>query len=101
MPIEGVNSAMTTLQFAQVRSATRSVETTGPTTSHAAGRGHAGFPAANPAPAARPIAVDRLVVPRSFHWSYRPTVVNGKRAAKRTPQLADTDYWSFSLNRLG
>ena len=100
MPIDGINTAMTPLQFARARAASRSVETTGSTTTKGNGR-PVPLTLITNAPNSIPLSPDRLVVPATFHWSYRPTLVNGKRAAKPIPQLADTDNWSFTLNRLG
>jgi hypothetical protein len=53
------------------------------------------------APESTPTPPHRLLPPITFHWSYARTIVNGKPAAKRTPQFADTSYWSIAINRLG
>ena len=100
MPIDGIHSAMTPLQFARARSASRSVETTGSATTNANSRPFPRTLITN-APNSLPLAPERLVAPPSFHWSYRPIHVNGKRGAKPVPQLADSDYWSSTLNRVG
>lgn len=101
MAIEGVNTAMTTLQFARVRSAQRSVEmSTG--TSRRSGSTRVSSPVVRTAePILTAERVDRLVGPATLHWIYRAEMINGKRGAKRAPQLADSEYWSFSLNRYG
>ncbi len=98
MGIDGVNSAMTPLQFARVRSATRAIETSAPTTGNG-GSGRHVFLNGSPGGLARSTS-DRLIMPPTFHWAYRPAIINGKRAAKRTPQFNDSAFWSRSLNSL-
>jgi hypothetical protein len=36
-----------------------------------------------------------------MHFIYRMTRENGRRVAKRTPQLTDTRYWSMMFDRAG
>ena len=101
MAIEGVHTLMSPLQFARARSASRAVETSEAATRQAGGSGRGdvrGVVLARPGGVSRP---ERLVGAATFHWSYRSVMVNGKSVAKRVPQLADTKYWSFNLNRLG
>jgi hypothetical protein len=100
MSIESINSAMTPLQFARARATVRTVETNAALTS---GSGNArSLPSAvSSAAASVIIPTHRLLPPATFHWSYRLATINGKAVAKRTPQLADTSYWSVALNRLG
>ncbi len=100
MSIDGVNSAMTALQFAQARSSSRAVETSAATTTSSRGNGRA-LVLGNASRESAPAAPDRLVMPATFHWGYRPTIINGKRAAKRAPQFVDSTYWSMTLDRLG
>jgi hypothetical protein len=100
MPIDAVNAAMTPLQFARARSANRTIETSAALSSGSPrSRGH--LPVANPSPPDARIPSHRLLTPVSFHWAYSRTIINGKHVAKRTPQFADTSYWSIGLNRLG
>jgi hypothetical protein len=100
MAIEGINTGMTPTQFTRARSLTRTVETAEQSASQRGGaalgthrnvstgvgngRREAGLP---------------LLPPTRLHFTYRP--IPGKSAAKRTPQVADTNYWSLSLNRVG
>jgi len=99
MPIDSVNSAMTPLQFARARATIRTVETNTALTS---GSGNARYlPSRTPAAASVIIPTHRLLAPATFHWSYRRATANGKAVAKRTPQFADTSYWSVAINRLG
>jgi hypothetical protein len=100
MSIDAINTAMTPLQFARARSAARTVETA---ESSARRQSLSGFSRAgagiSPATAETATASRLLLPPARFHWTYRP--IPGKSAAKRTPQLADSAYWSLGLNRLG
>jgi hypothetical protein len=100
MSIEGINTAMTPLQFSRARSASRAVETTEASTRRAGMDGQGGT--AGDRAAAQPQAAQSsrgVLPPAGFHWTYRP--IPGKVAAKRLPQVADSAYWSFGLNRLG
>lgn len=102
MPVDGVNSRMTTLQFARAVSRQRTVETSDSATSNGTGTREtflASGALAPPAPGAR--RAPAALPPASFHWSYRPVVTNGKTAAKRIPQFADSTYWSVALNSVG
>ncbi len=101
MAIEGVNTRMTPLQFARARSASRAVETSEAATKEAGGSGRGFSGGAGTGGGAVMSRPERLIAPATFHWSYRPMMLNGKAVAKRVPQLADTKYWSFELNRLG
>jgi hypothetical protein len=100
MPIEGVNSRMTPLQFAATLARSRTVETSDSASSDAPSpdRHAPSSYRAHQAPALRP---NSELPPAAFHWSYRPVAANGKPAAKRVPQFADSAYWSASLNYLG
>jgi hypothetical protein len=100
MPIDSVNSAMTPLQFARTHASSRSIETNAALSGRGgSGRSYGSRVVAAPENASTP--PHRLLTPVAFHWSYTRTVVNGKPAAKRTPQCADTSYWSIAINRLG
>jgi hypothetical protein len=91
---------MTPLQFARARAGVRTVETNAALTAGAGGApGHG--PIVSQAPAETPVAAHRVLPPITFHWAYARTIINGKPAAKRTPQFADTSYWSVAINRLG
>lgn len=101
MAIEGVNTAMTAAQFARVLSRSRNVETSGSASSDAPGSGRY---RPIPAPPERPLGParrDLVLAPPAFHWSYRPITRNGRTAAKRVPQFADSSFWSNALNHLG
>jgi hypothetical protein len=100
MPIDSVNSAMTPLQFARAHASQRAIETSA-ALSGRGGSGRSYGARVSTAPDSVPIPPHRLVPPVTFHWSYARTIVNGKPAAKRTPQFADTSYWSIAVNRLG
>jgi hypothetical protein len=100
MPIEGVNTAMTALQFAHARSFSRAVETA----NHPSSKSQQ-----NTLPHLQKLSgsalrsvlrspTHMLLPPASFHCTYRP--LPGKSAAKRQPQVADSHYWSSCLNRL-
>lgn len=101
MSIEGVNTAMTPLQFSRARSASRAVETTDASTRRAGPSAQFNLASGRqtPQPSSAQAARDVLLPPTRFHWTYRP--VPGKVAAKRLPQVADSAYWSLGLNRLG
>jgi hypothetical protein len=100
MPIDAVNSAMTPLQFARMRSQVRTVETSAALSSGSAGVRGAGL--GRPAQTSvQAIASHRMIPPATFHWGYRLARVNGKPVAKRSPQFADASYWSVAINRVG
>ncbi|HVX86309.1 MAG TPA: hypothetical protein VH253_16110 [Phycisphaerae bacterium] len=101
MAIEGVNTAMTAVQFARVLSRSRSVETSGSASSDAPGSGRYRPPPQAPERPQGGARRDVLLAPAAFHWSYRPINRNGKTAAKRVPQFADSSFWSGALNHLG
>ncbi|HVS72709.1 MAG TPA: hypothetical protein VHQ47_15745 [Phycisphaerae bacterium] len=101
MAIDGVNTAMTALQFARVLSRSRHVETSGSASSDAPGSGR--YRPLPPMGDGRREGNRREVslAPAAFHWSYRPITRNGKAGAKRVPQFADSSLWSGALNHLG
>ena len=101
MSIAGVNTAMTTIQFARARSASRSVEANAATTSKAGNGRNTALPIRGQVPVAAPVDPARLVLAPTFHTIYKLSHKNGKSVAKRTAQLADNDYWPSMLNRLG
>jgi hypothetical protein len=100
MAIEGVNSRMTPLQFAATLSRSRTVETSDSASSDAPSPDRHAPTAYRSQPAAD-LRPHSELPPATFHWSYRPVRTNGKPAAKRVPQFADSAYWSLSLNSLG
>ena len=100
MAIDGINTAMTALQFARARGAGRAVETTLAASGRRNGgvlHGNGGVSGRNGGEKGRNVEV----LPAIFHWSYGVAVVEGRAVAKRKPQLADSDNWSYSINRLG
>jgi hypothetical protein len=97
MPVEGVNTAMTPAQFVAARTRSRPVEDAGRAATRPGSGGLTAAAADRPQPPTA-LAAARLVPPATFHFTYRP--VPGKPAARRTPQVADAAYWSFSLNRV-
>jgi hypothetical protein len=100
MPIDAVNTAMTPLQFARARGRIRTVETNAALTSHS-GSTRASAAAREQSAEESARRPHHNLPPATFHWSYTLTRVNGKPAAKRTPQFADTNLWSVAINRLG
>ncbi len=101
MALEGVNSRMTTLQFAATLSRTRTVETSDSASSDAPSFGRHSPVPQRQAETFAGRRNDAPLPPAAFHWSYQPIRANGKAAAKRVPQCADSAYWSLSLNSLG
>ena len=100
MAIDGINTAMTALQFARARGAGRAVETSLGASKGGNGRvlgGNGSALEGKGREKGRQMEVSAAV----FHWSYQVAVVDGRAVAKRKPQLADSDNWSFSFNRLG
>ena len=100
MSIDGINTAMTPLQFSRARSASRAVETMEASVKRSVSSAGQRAAVSRMASETRSETSSRaLVAPAGFHCTYRP--VPGKPAAKREPQVADSAYWSFQLNRLG
>ena len=103
MPIDAVNSAMTPAAIRPPpRSANRTVETKRrphlPRRQRPFLRPNRRNRPPLPSP---PHSRTGSLPPTTFHWSYRLSRVNGKPVAKRTPQFADTNFWSIAINRLG
>jgi hypothetical protein len=100
MALEGINTAMTTLQFARLRSASRAIESNESLSKKpSAGRNTAlalRLPHAQPAP----IAPHRLVPPPSLRCIYQLSNTNGRPAAKRVLQRADMEQWAWRISRL-
>jgi hypothetical protein len=103
MSIEGINTAMTPLQFSRALSSRRAVETTESSSKRWGLPGQAGTAAERLGAQVEVAQASRALLPPvpkdRFHWTYKP--IPGKVAAKRLPQVADSAYWSFGLNRLG
>jgi hypothetical protein len=101
MSIDGINTAMTTTQFARARSAARAVETTDASIQRwglPAHTGNAPERDASRNPAHRPNAP--LLPPSRLHFTYKPLPGN-PAAAQRTPQVPNPAFWSTSLNHVG
>jgi hypothetical protein len=100
MALEGINTAMTTRQFARARAASRAIESNeslGKKTS--AGRNTA-LPMRVPVSRAVPVVPTRLVAPASLRCIYQLSAAHGRPAAKRVLQNADVEQWAWHVSRL-
>ena len=101
MALEGINTAMTPLQFARMRSASRAIESNESLGKKSSAGRNAALSMRAATAHAGPPAPERLVPPPSCRCIYQLSTSNGRPAAKRALQRADIEQWSWRINRLG